>query len=73
MKVMNFCLEEYVEFLMDHPHICVYEDDALVYEIVRIKGADSNTSFALPVPNPAISYQASLDNMDGVVMAYSYR
>ena len=73
MKVMNFCLEEYIEFLMEHPHICIYEDDALVYEIVRIKGADANSSFALPVPNPAVSYQASLDNMDGVVMAYSYK
>lgn len=73
MKVMGFCLEEYIEFLMDHPHICVYEDDALVYEIVRIKGADEKTSFQLPVPNPAVSYQASFDNMDGIVMAYSYR
>lgn len=73
MKVMNFCLEEYVEFLIDHPHISIYEDGALVYEIVRMKGADSNTSFALPVPNPALSYQASLDNMDGVVLAYSYK
>ena len=73
MKVLDFCLEEYIEFLMDHPHICIYEDDALVYEIVRVKGADEKTSFQLPVPNPAVSYQASLDNMDGVVMAYSYR
>lgn len=73
MKVMGFCLEEYIEFLMEHPHICIYEDDALVYEVVRIKGADANTTFALPVPNPAVSYQASLDNMDGVVMAYSYQ
>ena len=73
MKVMDFCLEEYVEFLIDHPHICIYEDGALVYEIVRLKGADSQTTFALPVPNPAVSYQASLDNMGGIVMAYSYR
>lgn len=73
MKVMGLCLEEYIEFLIAHPHVCIYEDDALVYEVVRIKGADEMTSFQLPVPNPAVSYQASLDNMDGVVMAYSYR
>jgi len=73
MKVMGFCLEEYIEFLAEHPHITIYEDGALVYEIVRIKGAESNTSYQLPVPNPAVSYQASLDNMDGIVMAYSYR
>jgi len=73
MKVLDMCLEEYIEFLIDHPHICIYEDGALAYEVVRIKGASQNTTFALPVPNPANSYQASLDNMDGVVMAYSYK
>ena len=72
MKVMGFCLEEYIEFLIDHPHICIYQDGALKYEVVRIKGADESQSFSLPVPNPANDYQASLDNMDGVVMAYSY-
>lgn len=73
MRIMNLCLEEYIEFLIDHPHICIYQDDALVYEIVRIKGAGSTENFSLPVPNPANGYQASLDNMDGVVMAYSYQ
>jgi len=73
MKVLNMCLEEYIEFLIDHPHICIYEDGALAYEVVRIKGAGDNYSFQLPIPNPATGYQASLDNMDGVVMAYSYR
>ena len=73
MRVLDMCLEEYIEFLIDHPHVCIYEDGALAYEVVRIKGAGDNQSFALPVPNPANSYQASLDNMDGVVMAYSYR
>ena len=73
MRIMDMCLEEYIEFLIAHPHICIYEDGALAYEVVRIKGAGDTQSFALPVPNPASSYQASLDNMDGVVMAYSYR
>ena len=73
MSVLGMCLEEYIEFLIDHPHICIYEDGALAYEVVRIKGVGDNQSIALPVPNPANGYQASLDNMDGVVMAYSYR
>ena len=72
MKVMGFCLEEYIEFLMDHPHISIYQDGAMKYEIVRIKGADASQSYSLPVPNLASDYQGSLDNMDGVVMAYSY-
>ena len=73
MRVLDMCLEEYIEFLIAHPHICIYENGALAYEVVRINGAGNNSSFALPVPNPANSYQASLDNMDGVVMAYSYK
>ena len=63
--------EEYLEFLMAHPHITVYEDGALRYEIYRISGADGD-SFTLPVPNPASSYQASLDNLGGGVLAYTY-
>lgn len=72
MKTMNMCLEEYIEFLIDHPHICVYQDGKLKYEIVRIKGTGGTETFALPVPNMAASYQASLDNMDGIVMAYTF-
>ena len=72
MRVLDMCLEEYIEFLIAHPHICIYENDALVYEVVRIKGVGDQTAIQLPVPNPANGYQASLDNMDGVVMAYSY-
>ena len=72
MTVMDLCLEEYIEFLMEYPHICIYENGALKYEVVRIKISDTATSFQLPVPNPASSYQASLDNMGGVVMAYTY-
>lgn len=73
MRVLDMCLEEYIEFLMEHPHISIYENDALAYEVVRIKGIGDQTSVSLPVPNPANGYQASLDNMDGVVMAYSYK
>ncbi len=72
MRVMGLCLEEYIEFLIDHPHICIYENGALKYEVVRIKISEDATSFQLPVPNPASDYQASLDNMGGVVMAYTY-
>ncbi len=73
MRVMDLCLEEYVEFLMDHPHVCIYQDGALIYEIVRLDGAGDNQTLSLPVTNPSNSYQASFDNMGGVVMAYSYK
>lgn len=71
MRSLDFCLEEYIEFLMEHPHISVYENGALKYEIYRIP-VTAEPSFNLPVPNPARTYQASFDNMGGIVMAYSY-
>lgn len=71
MRILDYCLEEYVEFLVDHPHLCIYEDGALRYEIFRIKAEDTAT-YDVPVPNPASSYTASLDNLGGVVMAYTY-
>jgi len=71
MRTLGYCLEEYVEFLQKHPHISIYENGALRYEIFRV--ADTgDASFTLPVPNPARSYQASFDNMGGIVLAYSY-
>ena len=72
MRVMDYCLEEYVEFLVSHPHICIYEDGALRYEIYRVTTDTTASSFSLPVPNPASDYIASFDNMGGILMAYSY-
>lgn len=72
MKVMDMCLEEYIEFLIDHPHICVYENGSLKYEIVRMNGVGQLEDINIPVVNVASSYQASFDNMNGVVVAYTY-
>ncbi len=71
MRVMDYCLEEYLEFLVDHPHLSIYQDDALKYEIYRIPAGDEST-YNFPVPNPASDYTVSLDNMGGLVLAYTY-
>ena len=72
MTILGNCLEEYLEFLIKHPHVCIYQDGTLKYEIVRMNAADSVEEFQLPLPNPAQSYQASLDNLGGIVLAYTY-
>jgi zinc D-Ala-D-Ala carboxypeptidase len=71
MQILGYCLEEYVEFLMDHPHISIYENDVLRYEIVRIN-VGNLTAYDLPITNLSSEYQASIDNMGAVVMAYTY-
>ena len=64
------CLEEYIEYLMAHPHIAVYSDGTLKYEIYRMEGGYSDT--AVTVPYGAASYSASTDNMDGLIVAITY-
>ena len=59
MRVMDMCLEEYIEFLIAHPHICVYEDARSSTRSCVSKIADDAQSVQLPVPNPASSYQAA--------------
>lgn len=71
MRILGLCLEEYVEFLMDHPHISIYENDVLRYEIVRINVTEQ-AAYDLPVTSLSSDYQASIDNMGAVVMAYTY-
>lgn len=71
MRVMDYCLEEYVEFLINHPHAYVYQDGTLKYELYRVEAEDSAT-YDLLYPNMASDYQASLDNLGGVVLAYTY-
>ncbi len=76
MHIMNFCMEDYIEYLIAHPHIAVYQDGALKYEIVRVtdySGGDATVN----VSRAAREVIVSLDNMDGygmggliVAMAY---
>ncbi len=72
MRIMDYCLEEYVEFLVDHPHICIYKDGQLLYEVFRLPAPEVLTTYDLPVTNPSSDFQASMDNLDGIVMAYTY-
>ena len=71
MHTLDMCLEEYIEYLMEHPHLAIYEDGELRYEIFR-QAYNDEVSFEIAVPQAAASYTASVDNMGGVVSAYTY-
>ena len=76
MHIMNFCMEEYIEYLIAHPHIAVYKDGELKYEIIRVtdySGGDATVN----VTRAAREVIVSVDNMQGngmggliVAMAY---
>jgi len=70
MTKLGMCLEEYVEYLMQHPHIAVYEDGKLMYEIYRVNGGYADTT--VQIPNGAVSYEVSSDNLGGLVVSIAY-
>ena len=76
MHLMNFCMEEYLEYLAVHPHIAVYEDGVLRYEIVRTEGYYGGSA-TVNVSRAAQDVIISVDNMEGngtggLITAMSY-
>lgn len=76
MHIMNFCMEEYIEYLMAHPHIGIYYNGQMVYEIVRQENYTGGDA-AVAVSASARDVIVSLDNVDGngqggLIIAMSY-
>lgn len=72
MHHLNLCMEEYVEFLQEHPYIAVYEDGVLRYEIVRQYVGDDAASFNVTVTRNCKDYVTSMDNMGHVITVFEY-
>ena len=73
MHAMDFCLEEYLEYLGDHPHIAVFEDGALRYEIVRqFVGNDEYFNVTVTSKRSVTNTMTSLDNMGYAVTVFTY-
>ncbi len=71
MHYLDLCLEEYIEYLEEHPHIALFEDGQLKYEIYRQYVGDT-PSFPVILTSRASSYTSSLDNMGGVITVFEY-
>ncbi len=69
MHIFDFCLEEYIEYLQEHPHIAVYENGELRYEIYR-QYVGNDASFNVQLTRNAKSYTSSLDNMGAVITVF---
>ena len=69
MHQKDFCLEEFIEYMIQHPHIAVYKDGELKYELYRIQY--NGGSATIRVPNGADA-EASMDNMGGVIVSLYY-
>ncbi len=73
MHALDLCLEEYIEYLKVHPHIAVYEDGNLRYEIYREYVGDADTVTVTQSDKGTIAdTESSLDNMGYVVTVFEY-
>ncbi len=72
MHHLDLCLEEYIEYLMDHPHIAVFENGQKRYEITRQQVGDDVDPITVNINRMTDNYTMYLDNMGGVVTVYSY-
>ena len=70
MNHLGFCLEEYIDYLVAHPHIMVYQDGVLKYEIYRIPETGAEQTHDIPLN--ATDFFVSSDNIGGLVCAISY-
>ena len=71
MHYMDFTMEEYIEYLEEHPHIALYVDDNLMYEVYRQPVGDAE-NINVQLTHNAKSHESSLDNMGGVISVFSY-
>ena len=71
MHYLDMCMEEYIEYLEEHPHLALFEDGVLKYEIYRQMVGEQN-SFDVQLTRNARSWTASLDNMGGLITVFEY-
>jgi len=71
MHAMDFCLEEYIQYLEEHPHVAFFQDGQLRYEVYRQYVGDADT-FDVMIKSGTRGYTTALDNMGGVVTIFEY-
>ena len=72
MHHLDLCLEEYIEYLMDHPHIAVFENGVKRYEITYQYVGDDVATFTVNTNRLTNNYTMTLDNMGGLITVYEY-
>lgn len=72
MHHLDLCLEEYIEYLQEHPHFAVFVDGAKRYEVTRQQVGDEAATFSVDINRMTSNYTMYLDNMGGVITIYTY-
>ena len=71
MHYKDFVMEEYIEYLQEHPHIALFEDGVLKYEIYRQYVGDADL-INVQLTRNARTWTSSLDNMGAVITVFEY-
>ncbi len=71
MHYMDFTMEEYIEYLEEHPHIALFVNGTLKYEVYRQNVGDAQ-EINVQLTRNAKSHESSLDNMGAVITVFSY-
>ena len=69
MHIQDFCLEEFIEYMTSHPHIAVYKDGQLKYELYRTQDTGGSATVSVTANAEAT---ASIDNMGGIIVSLAY-
>ena len=71
MHYKDFTLEEYIEYLEEHPHIALFENGVLKYEIYRQYVGEAD-SFDVQLTRKTADWSTSLDNMGALITVFNY-
>lgn len=71
MNTNDWCMEEYYEYLASRPHLMIYENGKLRYEVVRVK-YDGSAMVNVPVNAACNAYEITLDNLGGIIVAMTF-
>ncbi len=71
MQYLDLSTEEYLEYIQAHPHIALFKDDMLQYEIFRQEVGTADPIDVVLTRN-AVRHYSSLDNAGGVITVFMY-
>ena len=68
MHYMDFTMEEYIEYLAEHPHIALFVNGVCQYEVYRQYVGEANEFNVQLTGN--LPYESSLDNMGAIITVF---
>ncbi|MBO2515893.1 MAG: hypothetical protein CW338_01265, partial [Clostridiales bacterium] len=72
MYTQDWCMEEYYQYLAEHPHLELYEDGVLKYEVVRYPYDGSYAVEALFNSSCECEPEVTMDNLGGIIVGMCY-